>query len=136
MPLLSGEVRGRIGEIVFSKRFGKNVARKYSKPSQPNSLAQQVVKYNFRALSQLWKGSGDLVYTDSNDNKKKVKLRKYDKTTKTYSEVAVEILTADEKTAWENYSMKVKGYKALARNLFIAQNQKALSNNGEPIRMP
>jgi hypothetical protein len=134
MPLLSGEARGKIGDIVFTKRYGKTIARKYSRPSQPRTLAQKVVRYNFRALNQIFKGSGDLVYQDTTDNKMKVKLWKYDKVAKTYTEIPFEVLSDTEKEAWKNYAMKTKGYKGLARNMFIAANQKLLSNNQNPIR--
>jgi hypothetical protein len=136
MPLLSGEVRGRIGDVVFMQRHGQSVARRFTKPRNTNTLSQQVIRHNFKALNQAFKGSGEMVYTDTTDNKQKVKLWKYDKTAKTYAEVPFEILTADEKTKWEDYSMKTKGYKALARNLFIAKNQKQLSNNLDAVRLP
>ncbi|MGC9006749.1 MAG: hypothetical protein ACP5JX_04150 [Sulfurihydrogenibium sp.] len=136
LPLLSGEVRGRVGDIVFMQRHGKSVARRFTKPRNTNSLSQQVVRHNFKALNQCYKGSGDMVQTDTNTGKKYVMLWKYDKMAKKYTEVQFEILTADEKTKWEEYSMKTKGYKALARNLFIAKNQKQLSNNLEPVRLP
>jgi hypothetical protein len=135
-PLMSGEARGRIGDIVFSKRYGKSIVRKFTKPRNANSLGQKVIRHNFKALNQAWKGSGDMVYTDTTDNKKKVKLWKYDKMAKTYLEVAFEILTDDEKMAWSTKAKKEKGYTGLGRNIFIAINQKALSNNNDPLRMP
>jgi alkyl hydroperoxide reductase subunit AhpC len=135
-PLMSGEARGRIGDIVFSKRYGKSIVRKFTRPRNTNSLGQQVIRHNFKCLNQAWKGSGDMVYTDTTDNKQKVKLWKYDKTQKTYTEVAFEILSDTEKQAWSNKAKKEKGYSGLGRNIFIAVNQKLLSKNNDAVRMP
>ena len=77
-----------------------------------------------------------MVYLDTTDNKYKVKLWKYDKMNKTYEEVAFEVLTDTEKMAWNEKAKKEKGYAGLGRNVFIATNQKLLSNNQNPLRMP
>ncbi len=136
LPLLSGEVRGRVGDIVFMQRHGQSIARRFTKPRNANTLSQQVVRHNFKALNQAYKGSGDMVQTDTTTGKSYVVLWKYDKIAMKYTEIQFEVLTADEKAKWEEYSLKVKGYKALSRNLFIAKNQKLLSNNEEPVRLP
>jgi hypothetical protein len=60
MPLLSGEVHGKVGDIVFFKRYGMQLARMRTKPSNPKTEKQMAVRTNLSGLSKLWKGEGSI----------------------------------------------------------------------------
>jgi hypothetical protein len=132
LPLLSGEVRGKLGEIVFTKRYGKQIARRLTKPTNPKTLKQRVVRGNLSALSKAWSGKTDLA---DKDGKKYVILKKKN-ADGTYSDVTFNILTNDEKMAWEAESMKIKGYKQFGRNMFISRAIKALNGGVDAKRTP
>ena len=132
LPLLSGEVRGKLGEIVFTKRYGKQIARRLTKPANPKTLKQQVIRSNLSALSKAWSGKTDLV--DANGNKYVILKKK--NVDGTYTDVNFNILSNDEKHAWEQHAMKVKGYKQFGRNMFISENLKGLNLGYDAKRQP
>lgn len=132
LPLLSGEVRGKLGEIVFTKRYGKQIARRLTKPANPNTMKQQVIRGNLSALSKAWNGKTDLVDDEGN----KYVILKKKNPDGTYSDVNFTVLSDTEKMAWEQEAMKLKGYKQFGRNMFISENIKALNGGFEPKRMP
>lgn len=141
MPLLSGSAQGKFGDIVFFRRFGENIARIRVKPTNPNTPAQQVVRHNLSALSQAWKGSGDLVQTDDDSgtitgtpNAQYVVLRKWNGTS--YTEVPFIVLTMTEKGQWQSYAMHHGKPQVFGRIVFIGENQKLLMANQNPKRTP
>jgi len=144
IPLLSGSASGKLGDIVFFRRYGQNIARARVKPSNPNTLKQQVVRYNLSALSQAWKGAGDLVQTDDSQgsitgtpNAKYVMLRKFDLNTSSYVEVPFIVLNTTERQAWIDYATQtLKKPTPWGRLSFIGQNISLLRNNQDPIRTP
>ncbi|WP_340691125.1 hypothetical protein [Hydrogenobacter thermophilus] len=142
LPLMSASASGKFGDIVFLRRFGENIARIRVKPSNPNTPAQQTVRHNLSALSQAWKGSGDMVLVDSDGSitgtagASYVKLRKWNPTTKTYTEVSFKVLTNTEKQAWQTYASNQGKPLVFGRTYFIGENQKRLMANQDPVRMP
>lgn len=143
MPLLSGGASGKLGDIVFFQRYGQAIARQRVVPANPNTIKQQVVRHNLSALAQAWKGSGSGVLQDDatgtatgTPNAYYVKLRKFNPTTTTYSEVNFIVLSSTEKTAWENYAMMQKKVKQWSRLYFIGENIKLLMANQNPKRTP
>ncbi len=135
-PLMSMGVKGKFGDIVFTQRYGQTIARRRTIPANPKTIKQQVVRHNLSALSQAWKGSGDMVYTDT-DGKNKVKLWKYDPMSNNYEEVPFEVLSDTEKQAWESYTtQQLRKPMAFARLTFIGMNTKRLMENQDPIRTP
>jgi len=143
IPALSGTASGKIGDIVFFRRFGTNIARIRVKPANPNTPKQQVVRYNLSALSQAWKGSGNLVLTDDatgtvtgTPNANYVNLRKWDSATSSYTEVPFIVLNNTEKQAWINYASSQGKPAPWGRLYFIGQNQTLLMANQNPVRTP
>lgn len=135
LPALSGQARGKIGDIVFFQRYGKQLARLRVKPSNPNTLAQQITRHNLKALSQAFKGSGDAVKVRQ-DNTKYVVLKKYNAQTQSWVDVEFDILTAMEKQAWEAEGQRRKGYRAYGRLAFIGDNMRLLKQGQDPRRAP
>jgi hypothetical protein len=124
MPLLSGEVRGKIGDIVFQKRYGKTIARKRTIPSNPRTLKQVVVRTNLSGLSKVWKGEN---YT----------LKKYNPADQSTTDTATNGLSNTERQAWITYTTQtLKKPQAFARLTFIGINVKRLMNNQDINRTP
>jgi hypothetical protein len=124
MPLLSGEVRGKIGDIVFQRRYGKTIARKRTIPSNPKTLKQTVVRTDLAGLSKIWKGES---YT----------LKKYNPVTQNTTDVLTDGLSDTERDAWITYTIQtIKKPRAFARLTFIGVNVKRLMNNQDIKRTP
>lgn len=49
------EIRGTLGGNVFSSNKGGNYVRRYKKPTNRNTIAQQVMRTLFMTLSSLWR---------------------------------------------------------------------------------
>jgi hypothetical protein len=111
MPLLSGEVHGKVGDIVFFKRYGKQLARMRAIPTNPRTEKQTAVRIDLAGLSKLWKGEAP------------VNLLKYNPTSGEFDTVVVDTaLTDTEKMAWETYASLKGKPKIYARLLFIGEN--------------
>ena len=124
MPLLSGEVRGKVGDIVFFKRYGKQLARMRSIPTNPRTERQIAVRQNLSRLSRLWKGET-------------VNLLKYNPSTGEFENLPVlDAITADNKTAWENYAVSQGKPAVFGRLLFIGTNLRLLMSGGNFKRRP
>jgi len=125
MPLLSGEARGKLGDIVFFRRYGMQLARIRTKPTNPKTEKQVAVRSNLSGLSKLWKGEGNIT------------LKKYNPTDETWDDVLVEeALTDEERQAWENEAKKKGKPMIYGRLFFIGENAKRLSEGMDIIRMP
>ena len=125
MPLLSGEVRGKVGDIVFFKRYGKQLARMRSIPTNPRTERQMAVRENLSGLSKLWKGDVP------------VELKKYNPTSGGFDIVTVDsALTENEKIEWENYAVSKGKPKIYARLLFIGENLVLLISGNDIKRTP
>ena len=144
IPLLSGVASGKVGDVVFFRRWGTNVVRTRVKPANPKTPKQQVVRYNLSALSQAWVGSGNLVKQDDasgtitgTPNAYYVMLRKWDDNTMTYTEVPFIVLSDAEKQQWIDYARtQLKKPTAFGRLVFIGENAQRLRYNQDPIRVP
>jgi hypothetical protein len=110
LPALSSLASGKVGDIVFMRRGGQNIARIRVKPSNPNSPAQQVTRANLAGLATAWKQAG---------NTGSVPLVKAPSTP-----VSFNYLTVAEKAAWPSFQS------------FVGQNVRALSAGNDPIRTP
>lgn len=53
------DIRGTLGGNVFSSNKGGNYVRRYKKPTNPNTIAQQNVRLAFMALSSYWRNLSD-----------------------------------------------------------------------------
>lgn len=143
LPALSGQASGKIGDVVFFRRHGTNVARIRVKPSNPKTIKQQVVRHNLSALAQAWKGNGNLVLQDDasgsitgTPNAYYVNLRKWDDVAMAYTEFPFIVLNDTERQAWVDYA-NTQGKPAMyGRLYFIGDNQKLLMTNQNPIRIP
>ena len=125
MPLLSGEVRGKVGDIVFFKRYGKQLARMRSIPTNPRTERQVAVRENLSRLSRLWKGEEE------------VYLLKYNPDTGGFDELPVfDAIDADEKTVWENYAVSQGKPAVFGRLLFIGTNLRLLMSGQNFRRTP
>lgn len=125
MPLLSGEVRGKVGDIVFFKRYGKQLARMRSIPTNPRTERQMAVREDLSGLSKLWKGEVP------------VELKKYNPTSGGFDIVTVsDAITEDEKKAWEDYAVSKGKPKIYARLLFIGENLALLISGQDIKRIP
>jgi len=143
IPALSGTASGKIGDVVFFRRWGQSIARIRVKPANPNTLKQQVVRHNLSALSQAWKGSGDLVLQDDatgsvtgTANALYVKLRKWDAVAGSFTEVPFIVLNNTEKQAWIDYAALQGKPTPWGRLYFIGQNASLLMSNQNPVRTP
>lgn len=96
MPLLSGKVRGKLGDVVFFNRYGQQLARMRTIPTNPNSEKQQIVRDNIGKLAQLWAGK------ISTAQVKKVNKANWTTTTLTIS------LTPQQKTAFGKFQTFMK----------------------------
>lgn len=113
MPLFSSEVSGKLGDVVFMRRLGKNVVRVRTIPANPRTDKQMRVRNNMAALTEAWKNAGT---TGS------VTLIKYDPDTDTETEVTFNYLTAEEKATWK-YIWE-----------FTGENMRRLMHNQDPVR--
>jgi len=119
LPLLSGEVRGKIGNVIFFKRNGKQLARVRTIPSNPRSEKQMAVRNNMAGLSKLFKGEGNIT------------LRKPD------GFIVVENgLTEEERRMWKEFSKSRSDGLNDGRLLFIGKNLERLNNNLDFMRIP
>lgn len=126
LPLMSGQVRGKVGGVVFSVRRGQQIARMATKPANPKTVKQTAVRDNFKGLTALFKGIGNQT------------LKKYNMQTNTYTDYLVENpLTAEEVQAWKNYAVQtLKKYESYARLAFISENIKRLKAGENIKRVP
>ncbi len=125
LPLLSGEVRGKVGDIVFFRRHGMQLARMRVKPSNPRTVRQMAVRQNLGGLSKLWKGEGSIT------------LKRYNPVVMVWEDVSVEhALTDTERQAWENEARRMGKPIAFARLMFIGVNAKRLAEGLDIVRMP
>jgi hypothetical protein len=125
MPLLSGEVRGKIGEIVFFRRYGTQLARMRTKPANPRTEKQVAVRTNLAGLSKLWKGEGNIT------------LKKYNPVSQEWMDVVVEnALTDEERNAWMEEARRKGKPMIYGRLLFIGQNARRLAEGLDIRRMP
>ena len=125
MPLLSGEVRGKIGEVVFFRRYGMQLARMRVKPTNPQTEKQMAVRQNLGGLSKLWKGEGGIV------------LKRYNPVSMGWEDVFVEdALTNEEREAWMEEARRRGKQMIFGRLLFIGVNARRLSGGLDIVRMP
>jgi len=125
MPLLSGEVRGKVGDIVFFRRYGMQLARMRTKPTNPKTEKQMAVRTNLGGLSKIWKGEGNIT------------LKKYNPTDETWEDVEVEEgLNNTERQAWENEARTKGKPLAYARLMFIGENAERLARGTDIKRTP
>jgi len=115
MPLWSGVGKGKLGDIVFMRRLGKNVVRIKVRPANPKTQKQQIIRDNMKALTTAWKMAGQ---TGS------VTLKKVDRsaTPWTTTDVTFDYLTEAEKATW-HYIWD-----------FTGENMRRLLNNQDPVR--
>jgi hypothetical protein len=119
MPLLSGEVRGKVGDIVFFKKNGLQLARMRSTPTNPKTPKQMAIRENLGGLSKLWKGQGNIT------------LKKFNPATGEFDDVVIATgLTEEERMAWVNAG---KSKAMEGRLLFIGVNISGL-NMGEDFK--
>lgn len=131
LPLMSGQVKNKIGDVVFFRRgdYGINVARIRVKPQNPRTAKQTAIRHNLRTLSGIWKGSiqagGATLY-------------KYNGTTWTQITIASTETFGDvEREAWKAYTHTTKqNYKVQGRLAFIGVNMNRLYNNLNPFKTP
>jgi hypothetical protein len=125
MPLLSGEVHGKVGEIVFFKRYGKQLARMRVIPTNPRTEKQTAIRQDLSGLSKLWKGEDSIT------------LKKYNLATGQYDSIVVDNgLTEAEKEAWRVYATKKGKPSIYGRLLFIGENIRRLVSGLDIIRRP
>ncbi len=125
MPLLSGEVTGKVGDIVFFRRYGTQLARMRTKPSNPKTDKQVAVRTNLAGLSKLWKGEGNIT------------LKKYNPVAEAWESVVVDdALTDTEKNAWMEEARRKGKPMIFGRLLFIGDNAERLARGMDIVRMP
>lgn len=125
MPLLSGEVRGKVGDIVFFKRYGIQLARMRTIPTNPKTAKQVAVRTNLSGLSKLWKGEENII------------LMKYNPASGKWEDITVaNSLTDTERQAWEAEARMRGKPVAYARLLFIGENVHLLSMGADIKRVP
>lgn len=122
MPLLSGEVRGKVGDIVFFRRYGIQLARMRTIPANPKTYKQIAVRSNLSGLSKLWKGEGN------------ISLKLYNPATAAWEDLTVSAgLSVEERNAWEAEAKRRGKNIAYGRLLFIGENARLLAS-GEMIK--
>jgi len=125
LPLLSGEVRGKLGDIVFFRRHGMQLARMRTKPSNPRTEKQVAVRTNLAGLSKLWKGEGNIV------------LKRYNPVAMVWEDVTVLYgLDDGERGAWKAEAKRKGKPEAFARLMFVGENAKRLANGLDIVRTP
>ncbi len=122
MPLLSISAKNKIGDVVFFRRFGQNIARLKVKPANPKTDKQTKVRYNLGKLIEAWTGKYEGQDTECPNGY--VTLKKINKSTTPWTTTDVKfcILSEQEKATWK-YPW-----------IFVGANQKRLYNNQDPIR--
>lgn len=133
LPLMSGTVRGKIGDVVFMRRgdFGISVARIRTKPANPRTEKQVAVRHNIKTLSGIWAGTisagGATLY-------------KFDTVSRTYTPVTLsptESFTDVERNAWKTYTtVSHQGYRLVGKLAFLSVNLKRLSEGLNPLKTP
>lgn len=122
LPLLSGEVRGKVGDIVFFRKNGKQLARMRTIPRNPKSVKQMAIRDNLSGLSKLWKGEGNIT------------LKKFNPNTNTFDDVVIQDgLTNDERQKWIDEGKKLKKD---GRLIFIGSNITNLKDGKDLQRTP
>lgn len=123
LPLMSITARNKIGDVVFFRRMGQNVARIKVIPSNPRTLKQTLVRYNLSKLIAAWKGEYEATDTQCPNGYVTLKKINTGTTPWTTTDVKFCVLTAEEKATWK-YPW-----------VFVGANQKRLYNNMDPIRV-
>lgn len=115
LPLMSITGKGKLGDVVFMRRLGKNVARLRVVPHNPQTTKQMIIRENLRALHVAFYGKADTVT-----------LKKINTATTpwTLTDVTFNKLTDTERQAWK-YVWN-----------FVGANQKRLYQNLDPVRTP
>ena len=126
LPLMSAEVRGKFGDVVFMKRYGQQIARVRTKPSNPKTEKQMTVRHNLGNLAKAYKGE--------NVTLKKIVID--DSGNRTIQEVTFNGLTATERQAWENYATRQNKPRIYGRLLFVGINAKRLTSGQNAVRTP
>lgn len=108
LPALSSVASGKIGDIVFMRRGGQNIARLRVKPSNPQTAAQTLVRSNLSGLAQAWRFAGTVG---------DVPLIKAPSTPVTFN-----YLTPAEKASWMSFQA------------FVGTNVRLLSEGNDPVR--
>jgi hypothetical protein len=133
LPLMSGLVKNKIGDIVFYRRgdFGINVARIRVKPHNPKSPKQTAIRTNIATFSKIY--TNRLSPAD-------VTLYKKDIMTGQYTPITIastENWTDTDKSAWDTYTHVTKqGYKVTGRLAFIGVNVDRLNKGLNPWKIP
>jgi len=141
MPLIAS-ASGKVGDTVFRTRWGETILSVRAIPANPRTYLQQLVRHNLSALSQAWKGEGNMVLTDADGSitgtagTKYVVLWKYDPNQNVHTEVVFAVLSATEIEAWINYAKSLGKPMAYGRYYFVGENSSRLRNNLDPIRTP
>ena len=133
MPLLSQQVRNKVGDIVFFRRgdWGINVARIRVKPANPRTANQQANRHNVGTLLQIWLGrvnvAGQTLY-------------KYDSATNTWEGITIAstaTFTDDDRNAWKAYkTVSKQGYVLDGKYAFLSVNIKRLKQGLNPLKTP
>jgi hypothetical protein len=133
LPLMSQQVRNKIGDIVFFRRgdWGINVARMRVKPANPRTANQQANRHNVGTLLQIYLGrvspAGQTLY-------------KYDSSTNSWTAITIasnETFGNTEKQAWEEYkTVSKKGYTLTGKYSFLSVNIKRLKQGLNPLKTP
>ncbi|MGK1579303.1 hypothetical protein ACR90X_26310 [Klebsiella pneumoniae] len=112
--LFSQSVRGKFGDIVFMQRYGEQLARVRTIPSNPNTPLQAASRSNIGQLAAAWRNPGTAIT-----------LKQVDKSTTppTITDVSF-TLQASDKAQWPNLQT------------FISVNARRLANNQPPIATP
>ena len=133
MPLLSQQVRNKVGDIVFFRRgdWGINIARIRVKPANPRTPNQQANRHNTGALLKVWLGrvniAGQTFY-------------KYDAATNTWQPITIastETFTDADRNAWKDYkTVSKQGYILDGKYAFLSVNIKRLKQGLNPLKTP
>jgi len=133
MPLLSQQVKNKIGDVVFFRRgdWGINVARMRVKPANPRTANQQANRHNVGTLLKIYLGrvsvAGQTFY-------------KYDAATNKWNAITIastETFGDTERQAWENYkTVSKQGYVLTGKYSFLSVNVKRLKQGLNPLKTP
>jgi hypothetical protein len=120
LPLLSAEVSGKFANIVFFKRGAMQIARIKTKPSNPNTEKQRIVRENMKGLGALWKNAGNdytvTLHKRTTDDSGNV----------VYQDVQVNAQNLD-RTQWESCTIYNKeGYPLKGYQVFASVNLRRL----------
>jgi hypothetical protein len=121
LPLLSADVSGKFGDVVFFKRGSVRVARVKVKPANPRTEKQQTIRANMKGLGLLWRHAGEdfttTLYKKTTDQNGNV----------TYQEVQVNAQNIN-KDAWKSCVMysdsgfPLKGYQVFAATNLLSSH--------------